>query len=127
MGSATFEYDQELQFMSSIDIEDLGNFAIEANNDEGMFWYLIVRTSLGTVTTATCGPVIPDVELLPSGFSQSLFKSPFKEDKLAKSISLFLNDRGKKIVKAVEIPIDEAIRQFRDLGEYLENYSEETY
>lgn len=37
MASETIEYDQELQFMSSIDIPDTGNFAIEANNDAGMF------------------------------------------------------------------------------------------
>ena len=32
-----FEFNQELQFMSDIDINDIGQFAIEANNDEGMF------------------------------------------------------------------------------------------
>lgn len=127
MASETIEYDQELQFMSSIDIPDTGNFAIEANNDAGMFWYLIIRTSLGTSSIATCGPVIPDVELLPDNFSQGLCKMPYREDKIAKQISFFLNDRSKKITKAVQIEIDEAINQFRDLKDYLENYSEGKY
>jgi len=122
-----FEFNQELQFMSDIDINDIGQFAIEANNDEGMFWYLIVRTSLGTCTITSCGPLVPDLELLPSGFTQKLERIPFKEDKLCKYISMFLNDKGKKITKAVEIEIEDAIEQFKDLKEYLENYSEEIF
>lgn len=127
MASGVFPFDQELQFMSELELGDIGNFAIEANNEEGMFWYLIIRTSLGTCSIAQCGPVIPDVSLLPDGFSQSLFKVPYKEDKVGKWISSFLNDRSKKITKAVEISIDEAIEQFRNLKEYLENYSDGAY
>lgn len=127
MGSAYLEYDQELQFMNGIDIADIGKFAIEANNDEGFFWYLIVRTSLGTTSIAECGPVIPDVELLPNNFKQSLIKMPFKEDKLIKAISFFLNDKSKKITKAVEISIEDALNQFRDMKSYLENYGNEAF
>ena len=71
--------------------------------------------------------MVPDLELLPSGFTQKLERIPFKEDKLCKYISMFLNDKGKKITKAVEIEIEDAIEQFKDLKEYLENYSEEIF
>lgn len=127
MASAYLEYDQELQFMNGIDIADIGQFAIEANNDEGFFWYLIVRTSLGTTSIAECGPVIPDVELLPNNFKQSLTKMPFKEDKLIKAISFFLNDKSKKITKAIEVDINDALNQFRDFKSYLENYGNEAF
>ena len=127
MASATFEFDQELQFMNSIDLGDIGHFAIEANNDDGMFWYLIIRTSMGTSSIATCGPVVPDVDMLPDGFSQHLYRMPFKEDKICKQISFFLNDRTKKITKAVEVDINEAISQFRDLKSYLEDWDEGKY
>lgn len=122
-----FEFDQQLAYMSNIDIENIGDCAIEANNDDGFFWYLIVKTSLGTSTICTCGPVVPDVDLLPSGFSQSLNRMPYKEDKLVKTISLFLNDRGKKITKAIAIPIEDAAAQFRDLSDYVERLDEGLY
>lgn len=127
MSSAYLEYDQELQFMNGIDIADIGQFALEANNEEGFFWYLVVRTSLGITSLAECGPVIPDVELLPNNFKQGLTKMPFKEDKLIKAISFFLNDKSKKIIKAKEIEINDALNQFRDLKSYLENYGNEVF
>ena len=122
-----FEFYQDLCYMKENDINNIGEFALECSNDDGFFWYYIVRTIFGTTTIAQCGPMIPDVTLLPSGFSQSLSKMPFKEDKLYKQISLFLNDKGRKITKAVEIPLEDAISQFRDLKDYLENYGEEMF
>ena len=122
-----FEFDLQPAFMSNIDIENIGDFALEVNNDDGFFWYLIVKTSLGTSTICTCGPLVPDVDLLPSGFSQSLNRMPYKEDKLVKQISLFLNDGKKKITKAVLIPIEDAISQFRDMSDYLERLDEGLY
>lgn len=122
-----FEFNQDLVFISNIDIDNIGEFAIEASNEEGMFWYFIVRTSLGTCSISSCGPVVPDIDLLPSGFRQTFDRIPFKEDKLCKTISMFLNDKSKKITKAIEISIEDAITQFRDLKDYLENYSEEMF
>ena len=124
---ATIEFNQQLMPQNVIDIEEIGQFAVEAWNDDGYYYYLIVRTSLGTTSIASCGPVIPDVDLLPSGFTTSLEKMAYKEDKLSRSITMWLNDRSKKITQAKIIDIDEAIDQFRDLGEYLRNYSEDTF
>ena len=124
---ALFEFNNQLMPQSLIDIENIGDFAIEANNDEGAFWYLVIRTSLGTTTIASCGPVVPDIELLPDGYTCYLTRMDYKEEKLIKSINMWLNDRGKKLVQAKVIDINEAIDQFRDLGEYLENYSKDIY
>lgn len=124
---ATFEFNQQLTPQSLIDIDEIGEFAIEATNDEGLFWYLIVRTSLGTTTVASCGPVVPDVPLLPSGYSSSLFRMEYKEPKIEKTITMWLNDRNKLLTSARLIDIDEAIDQFVDLRSYLHNYSEEIY
>lgn len=122
-----FEFNQQLMPQNVIDVEELGQFAIEAWNDEGYYYYLIVRTLLGTASIASCGPVIPDVEMLPSGFNMSLDKVPYKEDKLTRTVTMWLNDRSKKLTNAKTIEISEAIEQFRDLKEYLKTYSEDTF
>ncbi len=121
------QFNGDVTFLKELDIDNLGEFAIEASNDEGMFWYYVVRTSLGTVTIATSGPRIPDIELLPKGFNQALYRIPYKEDKIIKDVSSFLNDPRKRIVKAELLDIDVAIEQFVNLRDYLENYSEELY
>lgn len=123
----SIEFNQQLMPQSVVDVDELGQFALEAWNDDGYYYYLIVRTSLGTTSIASCGPVIPDVDMLPSGFSMSLDKVPYKEDKLSRTVSMWLNDRSKKLTNAQLMDIDEAIDQFRDLKEYLKNYSEDTF
>lgn len=123
----TAEFNQQLMPQSSVDIDEMGQFALEAWNDDGMYYYLVVRTLLGTTTIATCGPVVPDVELLPSGFSMTLDKMPYKEDKLAKTINFWLNGKDKKLTNAVTIKPEDAIENFRDLKAYLQNYSEDNY
>lgn len=118
-------FNGEVMFMQELDIEDIGSFAIEACNDEGMFWYYVVRTSLGMCSIATSGPSIPDVDLLPKSFAQCRYQIPFKEPKIVIDLSKFLNDRNKKITKAEVVDIDYAIDQFRNLKDYLQNFNEE--
>ncbi len=122
----TFEFNQQLVPQSLIDIESVGEFAIEAFNDEGYYYYLIVKTLLGTCTLASCGPIIPDCNLMLSGFKITLDKCQYKEDKLAKSINFWLNDKSKKLTMAHIIDIDEALDQFPDVATYVRTLSEET-
>lgn len=124
---ATFEFNQQLMPQSLVDIDEIGQFALEASNDEGYFWYLIIRTSLGTATIACCGPVVPDVKLLPSGYSCYLSRMEYKEQKIEKFINTWLNDRSKALTQARIIEVDDAIDQFVDLGNYLRNFSDEVY
>ena len=121
----TFEFNQQLMPQNLIDIENIGDFALEGINDEGNFYYLIVRTTLGITTLASCGPVVPDVNLLPSGYCTYISRMQYKEDKVAKQINIWLNDKSKALTKASLIEIEDALDQFRDLGEYMRNYSED--
>ena len=70
-------------------------------------------------TLASCGPMIPDVYELPDGYGCLMEQMSYKEDKIAKSVSMWLNHKDRKITEAKEIGIYEALDQFRDLGEYL--------
>jgi len=114
-----FEFNKQLSAQNQIDIENIGSFALEAYNDAGAYYYYLVKTILGQCVIASCGPVIPDIANIPSGFSVNLYKMPYNEIKLIKSISLFLNDKYKQITEATEIDIEDAIEQFRDIKEYL--------
>lgn len=116
---ATFEFNNQFVPQSLIDVENIGQCAIEASNDEGYFWYLIVTTSLGTVTIASAGPCIPDVALLPSGYACSFYTMEYKENKLEKAINTWLNDRGKALTQAKIVEIEDALDEFRDVAEYL--------
>lgn len=122
-----FEFNHQLIPQNLIDIEEVGQFGLEAWNDTGYYYYMLVRTMLGTSVIATCGPVFPDIDVLPSGYSSAITKIPFREDKLAKTISFFLNDKHKCITEAKLITFEDGIRQFRDIGPYLENLREDTF
>lgn len=83
----TFEFNQQLVPQNLIDVKEIGEFAIEAFNDEGYYYYLVVKTLIGTCTLLSCGPVLPDVPLLIDGFAVKLNKCDYKEDKIAKAIN----------------------------------------
>lgn len=118
----TFEFNQQLMPQSLVEIGEIGQFGLEAWNDEGYYWYLVVSTQMGKTIMASCGPVIPDVDIMPSGFSMSYTEVDYKEDKLCKTINFYLNDKGKKLTNAQVIPIKEAISQFKDLQSYLDTH-----
>ncbi len=120
-----FDYNKQWLPQNTISVKDIGQFAIEASNDDGYFFYLIIFTQLGICTVASAGPIIPDVFELNQGYGCSMYTMEYKEDKLEKNISNWLNDRSKKITQAREITIEEALDQFRDLGEYLRKIVEE--
>ena len=80
---------------------------------------MIVDTSCGETLIAFCGPVIPDVGELPSGYGCSYFSTEYKEKIISKTISKWLNNKDTKITEARLISMSDAVEQFRDLGAYL--------
>ena len=122
-----FEFNKELTPQNQIEIDNIGSFALEASNNTGAYYYYVIQTIMGQTIIASCGPVIPDIDILPSGFCVSLHKMPYNEVRLSKVINLFLNDKDKKIVDAKEVNIEYAIEQFKDVKEYLRNLDVETF
>ena len=125
--STVLEFNNQLMPQSVVEIDELGDFGLEAINAEGYYYYVAVRCFQGMAVIATCGPIIPDVDLLPSGFSMSLSKTPFREDKMTKFLNLFLNDKHRLLTEARLISFEEALSQFRELKDYLINLSEDTF
>ena len=60
-----FEYLVKIKKESSIDIENIGNCAIDVYNDLGFEWVLLVHTKEGTTEIIEFGPIIPDIEYPP--------------------------------------------------------------
>ena len=121
------QYNQQPTYMNELDVDNIGEFAVEATNDEGFNWYYVVRTTLGLTAISYCGPIIPDVAMLPKSFSEGRYQIPFNEGKILKDLGFFLNDKGKKITAAEVIEIDDAIEQFVNFKDYLKDFSEEFY
>lgn len=121
-----FDFNRQLFAMNQLEIPEMGSCAIQASNDNGYCYYLVIKTFIGQTVVATCGPILPDIEQIPSGFTVSLTRQSFSEDKLFKLISAFLNDKYHAITDAKVIEFDEAINNFRDLKDYLLTISEET-
>lgn len=118
-----FEFNHQLLPQSLLEVENIGSVSIEATNTDGFCYYMIIQTKLGTTSISTCGPVIPDIDLLPSGFTIYHMTLPYKEDKINKIIDNFLNDRYKKLVSAKIIDESDALDQFRDIRNYIENFN----
>lgn len=115
-----FEYNQQLLPQNLLDIDDLGQLCLEGSNDDGMYFYLIIRTSLGSSIIATCGPVVPDIDMLPKNCCEMFKRIDYSEDKIIKEIENFLNGKN-KLTDAKIISFDEAIECFRSIKDYVKN------
>lgn len=122
-----FEFNNELKAQNKINIDNIGSFALEACNENGAFFYYVVQSIMGQCIIASCGPIVPDIDAIPSGFCINLYKMIYNETKLGKAINLFLNDKYKQITAAQEITIEDAIEQFRDIKDYLKNINVENF
>ena len=120
-----FEFDLQPEYQKSIAVEDIGDFGIIASTTEGVQYCMAVKTILGTTAIATCGPSIPDIEILPNNFSCELVKIPFNASKIIKKAGLWLNDPYKKIKFAETTSFEAAVANFRDITTYLNNLNEE--
>ena len=125
---ATFDFANEWTPTNSVEIPDMGNFYLEAIDEENTeYYYLMVKTTLGTASIMWYGPLVPDVTLLPSGYEAKFERMPFNQEKIKGWISKWLNDRTKKITAAYIIDDQKFYQNFRDLQEYMLSYSDEVY
>ena len=116
------EYNKDIVALNFIDIQDIGNCCLECISADEMYFYIINKTSLGVCTMFTCGPIIPDVSLIPSGFAIIINKIEYNTKLILKELSLYINNKNKKIVEVNEISVEQAVKEFRDIGKYIMDY-----
>lgn len=116
------EYHYTLSPDKSLYIEDVGTACLECiNEDKQLFYYMIIMTKFGKSTLFTCGPIVPDIYKIPSGYEVSMTTMDYDEDKITYAIEKFVG--GKKNITLVNtISLEDAIINFRDMKEYISNF-----
>ena len=114
-----FEYYTRLVVLNDIEIEDIAECCLCANNDLNEKWVLIISTELGITDVFEVGPAIFSMDELPNSFSCSYRRIEYSDYKISKIIDKFLNDSSRGITQAVEIEKEEAKTYFVDLARYI--------
>lgn len=108
-----FEYLQMITAQEHIDIDDIGNFCIQAFTPYGDTKILVVRTIDGISEIIDYGYINTDVAELPDEVNYSYRRIEFSQVKLIKIITKFIND--KNVSQVFEITFDEAKSVIRNL------------
>lgn len=114
-----FEYYYTKSAMGEITVDDVGDCAIEACNDDGLVWYLIIDTSLGNSRIFEYGPIMIDLEELPKSVTCKFDRIEFDERKINKRITEFLNSPYKNITQATVVPKEIALDSCIDIIDYM--------
>ena len=101
---STFEYMYETVSRDSIEIEDIGNCALECFNDRGEVYYLIVNTKLGYTEIIEFGPydVTDDEQIVRYKFNFSYRRMDYDDHRVESAIDTFIIDKYKKVTQVVE-------------------------
>ena len=124
----TIEFDNQYTPQNFIEIESVGNVCIEAiNEDDGLYYYLLIKTSLGTTSIFEYGPVIPDIDKLFDSYVVSFDRMSYNEKKLSLFLRKWLNDRKRNITAAYVIDESKFLDNYKDIAYTIKNYSMEVY
>lgn len=107
----TFEYLQRVIVDAELEVPDIGECCIQARNDLGEEWYLLIRSDMGFVDLIEYGPAHPDFNVLPNSVSLTYDHFEYSVFKLEKRIDKFLNNSKRMITQASVTEVDD-IRKF---------------
>ncbi len=114
-----FDYLRTVQAMDTISIEDIGNTCINAFNDDGLEWFLVLETNNGWTKTTIFGPLKVDSNKLTTSFSYSFYEKDFSEKTINKTIDNFINNPKYMITQVEEIDKNFAKERFNKIKESL--------
>lgn len=117
----SYNYFETSTFLGQLDVEDIGDCAIEANNDKGLVYYLIIKTIYGITHCLETGPFIIDLEELPKVSNIRYFSFEFNDKKINKIIDSFLNDPNREITQAKIVDEEEVYENSRDILQYFKD------
>ena len=116
-----YEYYITHQANGLLDVDDIGNCAIDLFNDDGMECILVVDCYLGNARIFTYGPFNPDFERLPNTVNCTLKQMPFSAAQIGKEIKSFLNQYPFNATQAIVIEKEEALDKCRNLIDYMQS------
>lgn len=107
----TFDYLERVVVEGQLEVENIGQCVIKANNDLSEEFYLIIRTELGWTEMIEYGPCVPDLPLLQMNYQITYTRFEYNQNKLERAIDKFLNNPKRSITQAEVTDITE-IRDF---------------
>lgn len=116
---AQFEYNKVLMPQNILDLDNIGDFALECFNDNfKQYYYIVAKTKNGFTTFYSWGPVIPDSNIPLNNYFFNIKIMEYTEKKVEKYINGFLNG-GYGITDAKLITLEEAVNKAKDEKEFL--------
>lgn len=114
-----FEYLYVTQAVGTIEIEDIGNFAILITNDTYLEWLMCVKTKYGVTEIITYGPLQVDMDELPCKVNYCYQRLNYNECKLKNIINKYINDSFKQVTQVSIIDIQNVKSKIKDLVGYV--------
>ena len=114
----TFDYLRITQAMDFINIPDIGNTCICACSDNGLEWYLIIKTEEGWTTVVEFGPLFCGESVI-TYFNFNTYQREYSDKKNSKVINDFINNAKREITQVLEIDKEEAIDKFNNIKDNL--------
>ena len=108
----TFDYLERVVVEGQLDVEDIGQCIIVANNDFAEEWYLVITTELGWTQMLDYGPHVPDLDLLHPNFQIKYSRIEYNQGKIERAIDKFLNDPKRMISQARVVDLAEVYDNF---------------
>lgn len=102
-----FEYLQRVIVDAELEVDNIGDVVIQANNDLAEEFYLIIKTELGWVEVIESGPIVPDLNLLPLNYNIKYSRFEYNQSKIERIIDKFLNDSKRIITQAKIVELED--------------------
>lgn len=104
-----FEYLQRVIVDAELEVDNIGDVVIQANNDLAEEFYLIIKTELGWVEVIESGPIVPDLNLLPLNYNIKYSRFEYNQSKIERIIDKFLNDPKRIITQAKIVELEDIV------------------
>lgn len=112
-----FEYSFTSVATQTLDIEDIGQCAIEVVSEDDLYKILVIKTVAGVSYIFQYGPYVPDLNKPQPAMLCTLNQTAFNNVKIKKIIDRFLNTSSTK--EAHVIDIDTALNECKNLADYI--------
>ena len=105
----TFDYLQRVTVDGQLEVENIGDCVIRANNDINQEFFLIIKTELGYTEVLEYGPMWIDMNELPSEYKVSYSRFEYNQSKIMNRIDKFLNNPRSIVTQATVTCLEEII------------------
>ena len=116
--TGNYEYGATISYLDKLTVDNIGDCYIQANNDFGESYFLVVQTKFGMTRVVQYGPYIDGVAPDKCVYLFSQFQ--YSENKIDKIIDKFLSSYN--ITQAREVEYEEISDKFVNPMDYINNW-----